>query len=134
MYKQKLDVDEKELIKLFNDGWSHQKIADHLQVRKGVVTYRLNQLGCSRGKFKSFKNCQLCGKQHKGSLTKYCNTCVSRIRRFNYKRKAVDLKGRRCNRCGWIGKDYEICAYEFHHPDGTKEMAIGQNLNKSWKK
>src|SRR5690242_12943054 len=73
-------------------------------------------------------NCKLCDKTC-GSRRKMCNTCLSRIRRYNTKEAAVKILGGKCNRCGWTG---DSAAFEFHHPKGTKEFTLGKHMNLSW--
>ena len=74
------------------------------------------------------KYCKHCGKSTKRG--NQCNTCVSKIRRFKTKKKAVDYKGGKCVRCGY---DKHLAALEFHHtnPD-EKDFNFGDIKNKKW--
>lgn len=76
----------------------------------------------------TYKNCLTCGREktYKGS---FCNTCVSRKRRLDTKKKAIELLGGKCNRCGW---DKHPAGLEFHHKDDNKEFSVSDNLNKKW--
>ncbi len=79
--------------------------------------------------------CQYCGKKfdyykETSRPRKACHTCLpegteqdaARIRRL-IKKKAVDLKGRRCEICGLV-EDY--CVYDFHHKDpNEKDFSLG---------
>lgn len=129
----KIEIDEEKMINLFNSGKSHREIAQSLGVNKGVITYRLKQKGYGCGRFKSYKSCQLCGRDHTGVYAKYCNTCVSKIRRLGAKIKAIKYKGSTCRRCGRVSDGTDWAGYEFHHPDGEKkEHEIGKILNRKW--
>ena len=74
------------------------------------------------------KICKYCGKviSHRGNV---CNTCISRIRRYNFKNQAVVYLGGKCSKCGY---NAHLAALEFHHTDNNKEFSIGAKLNKKW--
>ncbi len=60
-----------------------------------------------------------------------CAPCVIRETRHKRKQKLLDLKGGKCERCG-----YEKCrsALTFHHIDPlTKSFTIGGNHTRKWK-
>jgi len=120
------------MIEKFHDGFSHAEIARLLGVKKGYVTYTLNKNGFNRGKFISYKSCQLCDKTHNGKYVKYCNTCVSRIRRYKSKLKCVEYKGFKCENCGFTCREEEISALEFHHANDDKEFTLAKNMNRKW--
>ena len=99
------------------------------------------------------KYCIVCGKELKGVQTKYCsNKCKQKahyeksksdnsnsefsqtIRAIRRKLKLIDLKGGKCEKCGY---DLNISALEFHHVDPTiKEFSLdSRNIsNRSWDK
>lgn len=74
------------------------------------------------------KVCKLCEKPTK-TRGFTCNTCVSRIRRYRFKIRAVELLGGCCSECGFSG---HISALEFHHPDNNKSFTIAKHQNKAW--
>lgn len=56
---------------------------------------------------------------------------LTKIRRYRMKKKAVELKGGRCQRCGWSGN---ISAFHFHHRDpNQKEFGISSSTT-NWEK
>lgn len=68
-----------------------------------------------------------CVLRHRGAT---CRTCISKIRRYLTKKRAVEYLGGKCNRCGY---DKHLAALEFHHSEpSTKDLTIGQMLNKKW--
>ncbi len=69
-------------------------------------------------------------KKRGGHLRTKCNSCISNYRRAEKKKRAVEYKGGKCQKCG-----YNKCirALEFHHRDrSTKSFEIGQDLCRSW--
>ena len=78
------------------------------------------------------KPCAICGGPVRitdVSRKSKCYTCISRIRRYRHKQKAVEMLGGKCARCGWHG---DIAAYEFHHPEGDKTFGVGVKSNSSF--
>lgn len=52
------------------------------------------------------------------------------LRKYIAKKRAVDLLGGACSRCGW---NENIAALQFHHLDpNEKDFTIGRFLHKSW--
>ena len=76
----------------------------------------------------SMSYCKHCGKStKKGSR---CNTCISRIRRIETKKKAVEYLGGKCQRCGY---NEHLAPMEFHHTDPSeKDFNFGDVKNKKW--
>ena len=74
------------------------------------------------------KKCIVCGNKVNITGAK-CRTCVSKIRRYTTKVKAVALLGGKCSKCGW---DKHIAGLEFHHKDNNKEFAISTAANRKW--
>ena len=73
--------------------------------------------------------CKYCGKltNTKGLQ---CNTCVSKVRRFLTKTKAVAYLGGKCIDCGY---NKHLAALEFHHLDAsTKDFNFGNLKNFKW--
>ena len=71
--------------------------------------------------------CKHCGKKFSYKGTR-CRTCISRIRRYNNKRKAVEYRGGKCEKCGYNG---HLAALEFHHL-GEKDLTIAKAMNRRW--
>ena len=77
--------------------------------------------------------CVVCGQTRPGR-DRRCFPCFTRIRKYRAKRRAVDLLGGACSRCGW---DEHIAGFQFHHPDPTvKEANVGRLMahGKPWEK
>ena len=77
--------------------------------------------------------CNLCDRKFKDDRRRTrCPGCYTKIRRYRNKRRAILLKGGRCE-CGYEFDGYNIAAFEFHHLDpNKKEFALGKVANKSW--
>lgn len=75
------------------------------------------------------KNCSICNKEFKHKGTR-CNTCVSRIRRYINKKKAVELLGGKCSKCDY---NSHLSALQFHHLH-SKDFNIGRFGNAKWSK
>jgi hypothetical protein len=80
--------------------------------------------------------CQICYRAYvykrKGDTTIICASCQTTQARRNLKKRCIEYKGGKCQRC-----DYTICveALEFHHLDpAQKDFAIGDGSIRSWKK
>lgn len=61
-----------------------------------------------------------------------CQTCLSSIRRYKTKIKAIDYKGGKCVACGYDG---HLCpgAMNFHHLDPhSKDFTISSSYGLSW--
>ena len=54
----------------------------------------------------------------------------ARLKRAEKKQSLVDMKGRACQKCGY---NRNLSSLEFHHIDGTKELAISQIMGFSIK-
>ena len=89
-----------------------------------------------RGKYREkYSKCSACKKEYKHTQLKkgkFCNTCVSKIRRQKYKIMAVDHKGGKCEQCGYSTNSENYAAFEFHHHNEDKETAVGRILNRKW--
>ena len=73
--------------------------------------------------------CKYCGNslKHRGTA---CRTCVSRIRRYELKKKAVGYLGGSCVRCGY---NSHLSALEFHHLNPTeKDFNFGDMKGGKW--
>lgn len=74
--------------------------------------------------------CRHCGKHTGKKRGIRCNTCISRIRRYETKKKAVEYLGGKCVRCGY---DKHLAALEFHHLEPTgKDFDFGNVKSKKW--
>jgi len=116
-------------------GWSPYTISKKLKIGTSCVEYFIKKFGYKK-KYKlslCYDNCGLCEKYTGGR--RYCDTCVSKIRRASNKLKGIEILGGSCKRCGWEPvNDMESVALEFHHCEGKKEYKIGLRLNRSWKR
>ena len=79
--------------------------------------------------------CVRCNKKYIHKLHKntkrLCNSCMVTRTRINKKRKCVDYKGGKCEKCG-----YNKClsSLHFHHIDeSNKSFSISSNYCRSWK-
>lgn len=80
-------------------------------------------------------NCKICKKEYeydrkKGHTKEVCNSCMVNRQRDERKRKCLEYKGSKCEKCG-----YSKCkrALTFHHTDATlKEFQISGNHARSW--
>ena len=80
--------------------------------------------------------CEMCGRQyeyhrssrHGHSKTK-CNSCLVNLRRFSIKKKCLEYKGNKCERCGYDKCKRALC---FHHLDGQKEFGISGAHCRKW--
>jgi hypothetical protein len=72
-------------------------------------------------------SCKYC-KQIHNSRSIGCMTCISRIRRYRNKTKAVNYLGGSCVRCGY---NQHLAALEFHHIE-DKDDSLGTMLNRKW--
>lgn len=79
--------------------------------------------------------CNMCKKtypENQKKKGKFCNTCVSKIRRLLCKNRAILLKGKKCEECGYILTNYNSASFEFHHKFGEKDFVIGSAMNRKW--
>jgi hypothetical protein len=82
------------------------------------------------------RNCVVCGRGYvynrkKGNTTTKCGNCICNLRRFVIKKKCIEYKGGKCEKCG-----YSKClrALVFHHKDPKqKDFPIGGNHCRAWK-
>ncbi len=89
--------------------------------------------------FHSKRRCKACGKWYrpKHTTAQYCGKQCSqrtgrRVSRSQLKRRAIEYKGGKCQRCG-----YKKCvaALEFHHRKShTKQETIGGGFLWAWKR
>ena len=76
------------------------------------------------------KNCPRCGKIT--SRRTFCGSCIVTISRIKRKRKAVEFKGGKCEKCSYAKN---LAALEFHHRDPSqKKFGISSGWNQSWEK
>lgn len=86
-------------------------------------------------KSKPMRQCRVCRKTYEGGHHKHkdlCDTCKSYLQRKNSKEKAVELKGGKCQFCG-----YNKCvqALDFHHLDMSQKSAgVSSIFHMSWDK
>lgn len=75
--------------------------------------------------------CVLCNKP-RGKSLRLCNSCVTKVRRYLTKQKAVEYLGGKCKICGWSG---DQAGFDFHHKDPSqKDFAIGDFANIKWER
>jgi hypothetical protein len=81
--------------------------------------------------------CRYCGKNYKQHPTRnksstVCNSCRVNRRRFEVKKRAVEYKGGKCQRCDY---SKSMRALEFHHRDPSqKDFRISGNHAYRWEK
>ena len=110
-----------------------QTLSKKFKLSQGCVKYWIDKYGLILDRVeRKYEFCQLCGKKNGYVRSKYCNTCVSRIRRYKNKIRAVQYKGGKCEECGLDLDILKYAAFEFHHFDQNKEIEIGTVLNRKW--
>lgn len=76
-------------------------------------------------------SCVVCGSTKKKGRGRRCFSCLTLLRKYRAKARAVKLLGEVCAHCGW---DKDIAAFHFHHRDPQeKDFNISRFLHKSWK-
>ncbi len=122
---------KKDLEKLINEGKTNIEIGKLYNVHRTTIAKWLKKHKIFRVKIKNI-NCALCNKKLKENShnRKCCATCITRIRRFRLKKRAVEYKGGKCLDCGY---SKSLAALEFHHlnPD-EKDFSIAEMNHKSW--
>lgn len=77
--------------------------------------------------------CQICNKKyvfkHKGHTTTICASCQTTQARRKFKKKCVEYKGGKCQKCEY--KEY-VEAMEFHHVDPNEKDFGISNKNRKW--
>lgn len=78
--------------------------------------------------------CEKCGKsffyKRKGETLKTCAVCLNKQARRKMKRKCIEYKNNKCERCGYSKCDK---ALSFHHLNPEeKEFQISTRLTKDW--
>ena len=81
-------------------------------------------------------HCKICSKfitdNSKGR--EICGVCYTSVRRYKFKKQAVEYKGGRCEKCNWKG---DTSGFDFHHLDPTKkefELSAKLIATMSWEK
>jgi hypothetical protein len=121
------------LIQLVSQGLSSRKIAVHLSVCQATIKHWLKKYGLKTqhngpGHIYNVAQCIVCGRSTK-SQRKLCPTHYQRLRRYRTKKRAVEILGGKCIKCGWSGR---LAGYEFHHIGGDKSFEIGNVRGKRW--
>jgi len=124
-------MDYIELKKLVELNYSQTEISKKLNCSKGKIKYWVKKFDIQKQTTEKNQYCKLCGNFIKNNIRNrsHCQSCVTRIRRYRTKQKAVNLLGGKCVRCGWSGN---LAALEFHHPNDDKHFTISNISNKSW--
>lgn len=81
--------------------------------------------------------CQRCGRQYaytcpktKGHTLTKCNSCLVNTRRFELKKRCIQYKGGKCEKCGYNKCDR---ALSFHHKDPSqKSFGISKSHCRKW--
>jgi len=128
---------KEKLEELISQGYSNIKIGELLNIHRTTVPkwikkYGIDDLRNGHCGDKIFNDkCKLCGKDinYNPSNRSCCPTCVTRIRRYRLKKKAVEYKGNKCEICGF---DESLAAMEFHHSSENKDFEISDMNHKSW--
>ncbi len=128
-----MNIDEKELIRLYESGLSNVKIGKVLNCHNTTVGRILKKLGLHKPKEKiQHKTCAICENEIKNNSKNRstCGACAIRIRRYKIKAKAIEYKGGCCQQCGY---NKSFSGLEFHHLNPKeKDFSIGRSMNKSW--
>ena len=119
---------EKQIVSLRKQGKNSTEIGEIVGLHRTTVAKVLRANGFDTSRRTHYPACVICGVD-KNRNRRVCGSCRTTIRRYRTKRKAVELLGGRCIRCGY---DENIAAMEFHHVKGEKEFTIGMVANKSW--
>jgi hypothetical protein len=70
-----------------------------------------------------------CYSKSKGHTRKICNSCIVKKSRLKFKKKMVEYKGGKCEKCGY---NKSVYAMDFHHLYG-KDFRLSRGYHKSWK-
>lgn len=117
-------------------GFTTRQIAKRWGVEQCSARYWLNKFSLQTKHQKRgpettrHTSCVICQKampDNPKNLSK-CGSCMTAIRRFLTKNKAIEFLGGKCKRCGYCAHPAGL---EFHHLSG-KDFTIGQVANKSW--
>lgn len=83
-----------------------------------------------------YYECENCGKKYKftdkknGATSIKCASCQVNIRKHQNKIKAIEYKGGKCERCGYMKCIRALC---FHHKDPSqKDFGISGNHCRKW--
>jgi superfamily II helicase len=120
-----------QLIQYLEAGLNNSKIAKLINVHRTTVPKILNKHGLYRFKLKNFE-CKICEKDLGENVknSSICNSCMTRVRRYRTKKRAVEYLGGCCIRCKY---EKSLSALEFHHLDPEqKDFSISNQGNKSW--
>jgi len=127
---------ELEVIDLYTQqNKTCSQISKILSIQRRSVYRILNRLSIPL-KEHITTECAICQK-HLANNSKgrtRCATCDTNVRRYRIRKKAVDYKGCKCNRCNWTG---DISGFDFHHSDPKeKEFEISAKIiaSMSWDK
>jgi len=133
-----IKVDEKILRETLKYNGVHRTIK-LMGLTHGSIRYWCREYGIdielAKKKNISYDKCCLCDKKYSDfqlNRPKICNTCVSKLRRRASKIKAINYLGGKCKKCNYEINDINFAAFEFHHSEDNKEMAIGTSLNRKW--
>lgn len=129
-------MDKIFLEKLINKGLSQRDISKQADCSHSTTKYWLKKHGL-KTKNKPFNkrstgkknHCKIC--QKPSGRRWLCAGHYTKVRRYRTKKRAVDLLGGACVRCGW---NENIVALQFHHKNDDKEFSIANGANKSWER
>jgi len=141
--KRKRDVEgyerqsiSKKKLKKMIDAHGLYGASDILKMSDGAVQYWAEKYGIeSPLRNRRFTHCQICNREYKENskkCPKHCSTCTSKIRRLRSKIKSIKYKGGKCEECGFLAKEDNYAAFEFHHANSDKEVGVGMILNRKW--
>jgi len=113
---------EKKVLTLYSKGKTCTEIANELKLQRKSI-YRILERNNIELTPREKRKCQLCEKEMPsfdvdGRIRSCCGTCSTNIRRYRAKKKAVEYKGCKCERCTWEG---DLSGYDFHHTDPSKK-------------
>ena len=95
---------------------------------------KMSELWVLHGISGQMRFCQDCGRviepsQHR-HRPRFCETCSKRIKKRLVKERVVEMRGGKCERCGFVGHP---SAFDFHHRD-PEEKASNLAKIKTWKR
>jgi 5-methylcytosine-specific restriction endonuclease McrA len=78
--------------------------------------------------------CKVCGKKykfkHNNGTAEHCIKCFYLIYRLKMKKRCIDIKGGKCQECGY---DKSLRALTFHHVNPEDKLfGISDNLCRKW--
>jgi hypothetical protein len=129
----KLIMTKETLQPLIDQGKSTYDIAKELKCSQTNIRYWLRKYGLNTTFVSNSKFCAKCNAALTGKKTKYCskkcsgvahstnpnNYLMQQERAFKRKKKLIDVKGGKCEMCGYCRNYAALC---FHHKDPADKL------------